>query len=109
MSSLCRSRYQVHYRVSCIAGHVLVRASKMKTSEVSGCMHTCPYLLLDIKNNGKSMDRKLSPPHNMDNAVKHLGQSDKLKVGLELRLLHATLGRKVALQFAESCNHGDKD
>ncbi|XP_054810825.1 uncharacterized protein LOC129312278 [Prosopis cineraria] len=65
-------------------------------------------VLLDMRNHGKSADRKLSPPNTMDNAAKDL--ADLVKVEgwpwPEVVIGHS-MGGKVVMQYAESCSRGE--
>ncbi|RDX85823.1 Protein ABHD11 [Mucuna pruriens] len=65
-------------------------------------------VMLDMRNHGKSTERKLNPPHNMDNAAKDLADLVKAEGWSwpEVVIGHS-MGGKVALQFAESCSRGD--
>ncbi|XP_027349328.1 protein ABHD11 [Abrus precatorius] len=65
-------------------------------------------VMLDMRNHGKSSERKLNPPHNMENAAKDLADLVKAEGWSwpEVVLGHS-MGGKVALQFAESCCRGD--
>ncbi|KAK7337261.1 hypothetical protein VNO77_17826 [Canavalia gladiata] len=65
-------------------------------------------VLLDMRNHGNSAERKLNPPHNMDNAAKDLADLVKAEGWCwpEVVIGHS-MGGKVALQFAESCYRGD--
>lgn len=65
-------------------------------------------MLLDMRNHGKSADRKLNPPHTMDNAAKDLADLVKAEGWSwpDVVIGHS-MGGKVAMQFAESCSRGD--
>lgn len=65
-------------------------------------------VLLDMRNHGKSADRKLNPPHTMDNAAKDLADLVKAEgwPWPDVVIGHS-MGGKVALQFAETCSRGD--
>lgn len=65
-------------------------------------------MLLDMRNHGKSTERKLNPPHDMDNTAKDLADLVKGEGWdwPEVVIGHS-MGGKVALQFAQSCSHGD--
>lgn len=64
--------------------------------------------MLDMRNHGKSTERELNPPHNMENAAKDLVDLVKAEGWSwpEVVIGHS-MGGKVALQFAESCSRGD--
>lgn len=64
--------------------------------------------MLDMRNHGKSAERKLNPPHNMDNAAKDLADLVKGEgwPWPEVVIGHS-MGGKVALQYAQSCSGGD--
>ncbi|KAL2660711.1 hypothetical protein AAZV13_03G157800 [Glycine max] len=65
-------------------------------------------VMLDMRNHGKSTERELNPPHNMENAAKDLVDLVKAEGWSwpEVVIGHS-MGGKVALQFAESCSRGD--
>lgn len=64
--------------------------------------------MLDMRNHGNSTERKLNPPHNLDNAAKDLADLVKAEGWSwpEVVIGHS-MGGKVALQFAQSCSRGD--
>ncbi|CAJ1884927.1 unnamed protein product [Sphenostylis stenocarpa] len=65
-------------------------------------------VMLDMRNHGKSTERKLNPPHNIETAAKDLADLVKAEgwPWPEVVVGHS-MGGKVALQFAESCSRGD--
>ncbi|KAL2345247.1 hypothetical protein Fmac_006532 [Flemingia macrophylla] len=65
-------------------------------------------VMLDMRNHGKSTERELNPPHNIDSAAKDLADLVKAEgwPWPEVVLGHS-MGGKVALQFAQSCSRGD--
>ncbi|XP_020205970.1 protein ABHD11 [Cajanus cajan] len=65
-------------------------------------------VMLDMRNHGKSAERELNPPHNIDSAAKDLADLVKAEgwPWPEVVLGHS-MGGKVALHFAESCSRGD--
>ncbi|XP_014495196.1 protein ABHD11 [Vigna radiata var. radiata] len=65
-------------------------------------------VMLDMRNHGKSTERELNPPHNIESAAKDLADLVKAEgwPWPEVVVGHS-MGGKVALQFAESCSRGD--
>ncbi|KAI4300504.1 hypothetical protein L6164_033875 [Bauhinia variegata] len=65
-------------------------------------------VLIDMRNHGKSAEKKLNPPHNLDNTAKDLADLVKSEGWSwpEVVIGHS-MGGKVAMQFGESCSHGD--
>ncbi|XP_057438105.1 uncharacterized protein LOC130730180 [Lotus japonicus] len=65
-------------------------------------------VMLDMRNHGQSAERKLNPPHDLDNAAKDLADLVKTEGWSwpEVVIGHS-MGGKVALQFAQSCSRGD--
>ncbi|KAK7378812.1 hypothetical protein VNO80_04260 [Phaseolus coccineus] len=65
-------------------------------------------VMLDMRNHGKSTERELNPPHNIESAAKDLADLVKAEgwPWPEVVIGHS-MGGKMALQFAESCSHGD--
>lgn len=64
--------------------------------------------MLDMRNHGQSAERKLNPPHDLDNVAKDLADLVKTEGWSwpEVVIGHS-MGGKVALQFAQSCSRGD--
>lgn len=64
--------------------------------------------MLDMRNHGRSTERKLNPPHNLDNTAKDLADLVKAERWSwpEVVIGHS-MGGKVALQFAQSCSRGE--
>ncbi|KAJ1381154.1 Alpha/Beta hydrolase fold [Sesbania bispinosa] len=71
-------------------------------------IHDWRTVMVDMRNHGKSAERKLNPPHNLVNTAKDLADLVKAEGWSwpEVVIGHS-MGGKVALQFAESCNRGD--
>ncbi|CAL5194266.1 unnamed protein product [Lathyrus oleraceus] len=65
-------------------------------------------VLMDMRNHGKSAERKLDPPHNLENAAKDLADLVKAEGWSwpEVVIGHS-MGGKVALQFGHSCRSGE--
>ncbi|XP_061366738.1 uncharacterized protein LOC133309892 [Gastrolobium bilobum] len=65
-------------------------------------------VMLDMRNHGQSTERKLNPPHDLDNTAKDLADLVKAEGWCwpEVVIGHS-MGGKVALQFAENCSRGD--
>ncbi|XP_057728233.1 uncharacterized protein LOC130944096 [Arachis stenosperma] len=65
-------------------------------------------VMVDMRNHGKSAERKLDPPHDMENAAKDLADLVKAEEWRwpEVVIGHS-MGGKVALQFLQSCSRGE--
>ncbi|CAL0309975.1 unnamed protein product [Lupinus luteus] len=65
-------------------------------------------VMMDMRNHGRSAERKLNPPHDLDNAAKDLADLVKEQGWRwpEVVIGHS-MGGKVALQFAQSCSQGE--
>lgn len=63
---------------------------------------------MDMRNHGKSAEKKLNPPHNLENTAKDLADLVKAEGWSwpEVVIGHS-MGGKVALQFAQSCSRGE--
>ncbi|GAU16112.1 hypothetical protein TSUD_339830 [Trifolium subterraneum] len=63
---------------------------------------------MDMRNHGKSSERKLDPPHDLINTAKDLANLVKAEGWSwpEVVIGHS-MGGKVALQFAHSCRNGE--
>lgn len=63
---------------------------------------------MDMRNHGKSAERKLDPPHDLENAAKDLADLVKAEGWdwPEVVIGHS-MGGKVALQFGHSCRNGE--
>lgn len=63
---------------------------------------------MDMRNHGKSGERKFDPPHDMYNSAKDVADLVKVQGWSwpEVVIGHS-MGGKVAMQYGESCGHGD--